>query len=105
MKQHIDTCSIVVSPFPEGVTLEDLNEFFETKTPDGFKCLRMQRHMVSKAFTGSVFVEFESEKQARWVRNNFKSAVVQFNGQPSPAHFSIQIPVSDLANLAVQHLV
>lgn len=76
-KMHIEACSIVAAPFPPGAALKDIEEFFERQT-DGFKCVRMQLDVLSKIFTGTVFVEFETDPQARWVSHRSKPTFRQY---------------------------
>eukprot|EP00873_Tetraselmis_striata_P024318 jgi/Tetstr1/444582/TSEL_032433.t1 len=60
--QAADARSLYVGPFPYTATLEQITEFFEQHGP--VNCVRLRRHMESKDFRGSAFVEFDSEETA-----------------------------------------
>ena len=61
----IDQRSLYASPFPFKTSLDDITEFFQDRAP--VNCVRMRRHMESKDFRGSVFVEFGDEAAAQKV--------------------------------------
>jgi len=58
-------CSVYAKGFPIDATLEDLEVFFNGVAK--VLAIRFRRHMKSKAFKGSVFVELESEAEAERV--------------------------------------
>lgn len=60
--KKVDARSLYASPFPFDTTLDAATAFFNTVAP--VNCVRLRRHIVSKDFRGSVFVEFASEEQA-----------------------------------------
>ncbi len=62
---QIDQRSLYASPFPFKTTLDAITEFFQKRAP--VNCVRMRRHMESKDFRGSVFVEFADEAAAQKV--------------------------------------
>lgn len=61
----IDQRSLYASPFPFKASLDAITEFFQDRAP--VNCVRMRRHMESKDFRGSVFVEFSDEASAQKV--------------------------------------
>ena len=61
----IDQRSLYVSPFPFKTSLDAITEFFQKRAP--LNSVRMRRHMESKDFRGSVFVEFADEAAAQKV--------------------------------------
>ncbi|KXZ51968.1 hypothetical protein GPECTOR_11g90 [Gonium pectorale] len=61
----IDSRSLYVRPFPVDTTVDAITEFFNGHA--AVNCVRMRRHMKSKMFKGSVFVEFASEELAEKV--------------------------------------
>ncbi len=67
--KKVDARSLYAAPFPFDTTLDAVTAFFNTVAP--VNCVRMRRHIVSKDFRGSVFVEFASEEQAAEVRAVF----------------------------------
>lgn len=75
----IDSRSVVAGPFRFDVTLEELQGFFETLGET--KSVRMRRHVQSKDFRGSVFVEFASVEEAERVLGKEKGSVV-YDGAP-----------------------
>lgn len=60
--REVDERSLYASPFPFDATLDALSEFF--RQHGSVQCVRMRRHMLSKDFNGSVFVEFSSVEEA-----------------------------------------
>jgi hypothetical protein len=54
------------APFAHDVTLDKLTDFFSSVAP--VNCVRMRRHLASKDFRGSIFIEFDSEETAKQVR-------------------------------------
>ena len=62
----IDQRSLYASPFPFKTSLDAITDFFQGRAP--VNCVRMRRHMESKDFRGSVFVEFGDEAAAQKVR-------------------------------------
>ncbi|GIL71586.1 hypothetical protein Vretimale_716 [Volvox reticuliferus] len=61
----VDARSIYARPFPMESTVDAITEFFSNYAP--VNCVRMRRHMRSKGFKGSVFVEFASQEDAEKV--------------------------------------
>jgi lupus La protein len=57
--------SIYAKPLPFDTTLDRLTEFFSALGKVG--AVRMRRHLESKDFKGSVFVEFDSPATANMV--------------------------------------
>lgn len=55
--------SVYVKGFPESASLDELEAFF-AGVSESVQAIRMRRHLDSKAFKGSVFVEFPSEEEA-----------------------------------------
>ena len=62
----IDDRSLLVSPFRFDIKLEELTGFFESVIGD-VNAVRMRRHVSSKDFRGSVFVEFTTKEKAEKV--------------------------------------
>ena len=63
----VEMCSrSCAAPFPFDATLDGIQGFFASVAP--VNCVRMRRHLTSKDFRGSVFVEFGSEDHAREAR-------------------------------------
>ena len=65
--RQVDERSLYAAPFPYTATLDDLMAFFGARAP--VNCVRQRRHLASKDFKGSCFVEFadvEAATQARW---------------------------------------
>lgn len=58
----VDARSIYTRPLPMDATLDAVREHFEALAP--VNCVRMRRHVNSKDFRGSAFVEFSSEAGA-----------------------------------------
>ena len=54
------------APFPYTATLDDLTAFFAAHAP--VNCVRQRRHLTSKDFKGSCFVEFASVDAATQAR-------------------------------------
>ena len=75
----IDSRSVVAGPFRFDVTLEELQGYFETLGET--KSVRMRRHVQSKDFRGSVFVEFASVEESERVLGKEKGSVV-YDGAP-----------------------
>lgn len=69
-----DECSLFAAPFPFSATLEQLTAFFSKVAP--VKCVRMRRHLNSRDFRGSVFVEFDTLESA----NKVKDMVLEYEG-------------------------
>lgn len=63
--EAIDKRSLYAVPFPHDATLDAMTAAFATVAP--VQSLRMRRHLQTKDFRGSVFVEFESEEVAQRV--------------------------------------
>ncbi|KAL4447785.1 hypothetical protein ABPG75_005004 [Micractinium tetrahymenae] len=64
--REVDERSLYASPFPFDATLDALSDFF--RQHGSVQCVRMRRHLQSKDFKGSVFVEFSSVEEAEKVR-------------------------------------
>lgn len=71
-----DKRTIFAAPFPYNATMEQLTAFFERQGP--VACVRLRRHLESKDFRGSVFVEFGSEETADKVR----AMELEYEGAP-----------------------
>ncbi|KAK2078621.1 hypothetical protein QBZ16_003461 [Prototheca wickerhamii] len=63
LSKQVEERSLYVSPFPFDTTLDQLTEFF-AKVGD-VRSVRMRRHLSSKDFRGSVFVELSSTEEAQ----------------------------------------
>lgn len=63
---EVDARSLYACPFPWDVTLDALTTFFEGVAK--VNGIRMRRHMTSKDFRGSVFVEFATTEEAARIR-------------------------------------
>ncbi|CAI5483523.1 unnamed protein product [Closterium sp. Yama58-4] len=72
---EINARSLYAEPFQWNSTLDDLHAFFTSLGPVKSVCMR--RHPASKAFKGSVYVEFDSEHAMRLVA---AKKDVKFNG-------------------------
>jgi lupus La protein len=64
--QEVDARSLYASPFPYDASLDALTAFFAAHGT--VRCVRMRRHLSSKDFKGSVFVEFATKEEADKVR-------------------------------------
>ena len=64
----IDARSLYAAPFPHDESLDSLMAVFTAHAP--VNSLRMRRHLNSKDFRGSVFVEFGSREDAERVRQD-----------------------------------
>jgi lupus La protein len=64
----IDERSLYAAPFPHDESLDSLTAVFTAHAP--VNSLRMRRHLNSKDFRGSVFVEFGSKEDAERVRQD-----------------------------------
>lgn len=62
----IDERSLYAAPFPFDATLDAVQDMFAKHGP--VNCVRFRRHLTSKDFKGSVFVEFTSKDAAEEVR-------------------------------------
>ncbi len=60
--RQADERSLFVAPLPYNATLDVLTAFFNKEAP--VNAVRLRRHVVSKDFRGSVFVEFASQEDA-----------------------------------------
>lgn len=60
--QDIEGRSLYAAPFPHDSTLDDLMAVFSEHAP--VNSVRMRRHLNSKDFRGSVFVEFATNEDA-----------------------------------------
>lgn len=65
ISDQIDVRSLYAAPFPHDATLDAMMAIFEAAAP--VVALRMRRHLTTKDFRGSIFVEFDSEAAARKV--------------------------------------
>lgn len=63
---QVDERSVYAAPFPYTATLDDLTTFFAARAP--VNCVRQRRHLTSKDFKGSCFVEFASVDAATQAR-------------------------------------
>ena len=78
---EIDGRSLIVSPFRFDVGLEELTTFFESV--GSVNAVRMRRHVTSKDFRGSVFVEFSTvEESERVLKQSAEEPGYVFDGAP-----------------------
>jgi hypothetical protein len=63
--KELDERSLYASPFPYDSSLDAITSFFQQHAP--VKSVRMRRHLTSKDFKGSVFVEFAAKEEAEKV--------------------------------------
>eukprot|EP00890_Picochlorum_soloecismus_P001356 jgi/Picsp_1/2220/NSC_05684-R1_rna binding protein len=68
----IDDRSLLVSPFRFDIKLEELTGFFDSVIGD-VNAVRMRRHVSSKDFRGSVFVEFATKEKSEKVLEDSNS--------------------------------
>eukprot|EP00195_Chlamydomonas_chlamydogama_P015559 CAMPEP_0202901700 /NCGR_PEP_ID=MMETSP1392-20130828/14409_1 /ASSEMBLY_ACC=CAM_ASM_000868 /TAXON_ID=225041 /ORGANISM="Chlamydomonas chlamydogama, Strain SAG 11-48b" /LENGTH=386 /DNA_ID=CAMNT_0049588309 /DNA_START=111 /DNA_END=1267 /DNA_ORIENTATION=- len=61
ISKEVDARSLYARPFPASSRLDDLSVFFSKHGV--VNCVRMRRHFRSRAFKGSVFVEFANEAE------------------------------------------
>jgi len=73
---EVDERSLYAGPFPFTTTLDQLIAFFEEV--GDVNCVRMRRHVSSKDFKGSVFVELSSKAEA----DRIKGLALEFEGAP-----------------------
>jgi len=64
--EEVDTRSLYAGPFSFDTSLDSLVQYFESVGE--VNCVRMRRHLKSKDFKGSVFVEFSSLAEAERVK-------------------------------------
>ncbi len=64
--KSIDERSLYAAPFPFDASLDAIQDMFAGHGP--VNCVRFRRHMASKDFKGSVFVEFTSKEAAEEVQ-------------------------------------
>lgn len=79
--EEIDARSLLVGPFRFDVTLEELEEYFQSSVGKT-NAVRMRRHVSSKDFRGSVFAEFESIDEAERVLKASEGGGFVFDGAP-----------------------
>ena len=60
--RQADERSLHVAPLPYNATLDVLTAFFSQEAP--VNAVRLRRHVTSKDFRGSVFVEFATQEDA-----------------------------------------
>jgi lupus La protein len=60
--KDIDSRSIFASPFPFNTSLDELTDLFQAL--GDVKSIRLRRHLASKDFRGSIFIEFSSKEEA-----------------------------------------
>ncbi|EFJ53055.1 hypothetical protein VOLCADRAFT_120167 [Volvox carteri f. nagariensis] len=72
----VDARSIYARPFPIDTNVDSITDFFTKHAP--VNCVRMRRHVRSKAFKGSVFVEFASVEDA----DKVLGMSLEFDGAP-----------------------
>ena len=58
---------LYANPFPMTATIESLTDFFEKECDERVLSVRLRRHIASKDFKGSIFVEFATEESAKKV--------------------------------------
>ncbi|KAI8102218.1 hypothetical protein M9435_005824 [Picochlorum sp. BPE23] len=79
--EEIDARSLLVGPFRFDVTLEELEEYFQSSVGKT-NAVRMRRHVSSKDFRGSVFAEFGSVEEAERVLKVSEGGGFVFDGAP-----------------------
>ena len=62
LAKAIDERSLYAAPFPFDAQLDEVAALFAKA--GAVNCVRMRRHLSSKSFKGSVFVEFASQEEA-----------------------------------------
>lgn len=65
--RDVEKRSLYANPFPMTATIESLTDFFEKECDERVLSVRLRRHIASKDFKGSIFVEFSSEESAKKV--------------------------------------
>ena len=65
--RDVEKRSLYANPFPMTATIQSLTEFFEKECEERVLSVRLRRHITSKDFKGSIFVEFVSEETAKKV--------------------------------------
>ena len=63
--RQADERSLYVAPLPYNANLDDLTAFFRQEAP--VNAVRLRRHIMSKDFRGSIFVEFTTQEDAEKV--------------------------------------
>ncbi|GAB4816086.1 hypothetical protein N2152v2_003132 [Parachlorella kessleri] len=74
--KEVDGRSLYAAPFPFDTSLDTLTGFFSRA--GAVNCVRMRRHLTSKDFKGSVFVEFASKEEA----DKVAAMSLEFEGAP-----------------------
>ena len=70
---------LYANPFPMTATIESIMDFFEKECDGRVLSVRLRRHIASKVFNGSIFVEFATEESAKKV--NEKSNALAYKGE------------------------
>ena len=65
--RDVEKRSLYANPFPMTATIESLTDFFEKECDERVLSVRLRRHIASKDFKGSIFVEFATEESAKKV--------------------------------------
>eukprot|EP00798_Chlamydomonas_sp_ICE-L_P031970 gene31970-33897_t len=73
---EVDGRSLFAKPFPMDASMDTLFDFFSKYAP--VNCVRMRRVLSSKAFRGSIFIEFASTEDAEKVM----ATPLEFEGAP-----------------------
>lgn len=74
---EVDSRSLYAGPFPFDTSLDEIVNFFEGVSH--INSVRMRRHVNSKDFKGSVFVEFCTPEEAQHVQTSLN---LEFQGAP-----------------------
>ena len=77
--KQADERSLFVAPFPYNANLDVLTDFFNKEAP--VNAVRLRRHITSKDFRGSIFVEFASQEDANKVSECCSSVNLQCDGE------------------------
>jgi len=68
IEEDVEKRSLYANPFPMTSTIEELQDWFEKTADERVLSVRLRRHIASKDFKGSIFVEFETKDIAEKVK-------------------------------------